>query len=559
MGRPPPVPPFSPLRVPTLMPSPFRHLRLRHLWAAALFCAAGSASAFAQANPAVASVRAVAGKTGSPDARRSSASRGRAAKSSKAKARTIARKRTPAPSPITYTAPRGAMQLAGDLDAILDRASRGGAWGVMVVSLDDGDTLFARNADHSLLPASTMKLFTSALALERFGPQYRFTTEVLREGALGSDGTMRGNLVLRGAGDPSFSRRFTDDASGDTPMAAIARLVAQAGVRRVTGDIVGDASAFEDRQVPEGWRSRYLGAHYAARVSALSYNENLLTVHVWASGKAALISFEPALSGIVVVNNVKVVAGRGGRIRIRQTDAGIEVRGTVGAAGTGRNSQVVAEHPALMTTAAFRAALEAQGIAVDGSARLAKAASGAPRVAALPSATLGELVTTMNRESNNHFAEMLFRNAARSVGVVGSAENANILLRRFLWEKAQVPPTDVYAADGSGLSTADRVTPRAMVQLLGYAAKAPWHEVLEQSLPVAGRSETLRRRMKYTPAMGNLHAKTGTTNDVASLGGYVTSGDGNVLAFSFIYNGRNRWRAKEAMDAMGATLASYQR
>jgi D-alanyl-D-alanine carboxypeptidase/D-alanyl-D-alanine-endopeptidase (penicillin-binding protein 4) len=142
---------------------------------------------------------------------------------------------------------------------------------------------------------------------------------------------------------------------------------------------------------------------------------------------------------------------------------------------------------------------------------------------------------------------------------VGSAENANTLLRRFLWEKAGVQPTDVYAADGSGLSTADRVTPRAMVQLLAYAAKAPWHDVLEQSLPVAGRTETLRRRMKYTPAMGNLHAKTGTTNDVASLGGYVTSRDGEQLAFSFIYNGHDRWRAKEAMDAMGATLASYQR
>jgi D-alanyl-D-alanine carboxypeptidase/D-alanyl-D-alanine-endopeptidase (penicillin-binding protein 4) len=244
---------------------------------------------------------------------------------------------------------------------------------------------------------------------------------------------------------------------------------------------------------------------------------------------------------------------------VHQTADGIEVRGTIGAARTGASVQVVAEHPALVTTAAFRAALEAQGVVIGGPARMGNAASGAPRVAALASATLGELVTTMNGESNNHFAELLFRNSARSVGVVGSADNANILLRRFLYEKAQVVPTDVYAADGSGLSTADRVTPRAMVQLLGYAAKAPWHDVLEQSLPVAGRTETLRRRMKFTPAMGNLHAKTGTTNDVASLGGYVMSKGGERLAFSFIYNGHDRWRAKEAMDAMGATLASYTR
>ena len=117
----------------------------------------------------------------------------------------------------------------------------------------------------------------------------------------------------------------------------------------------------------------------------------------------------------------------------------------------------------------------------------------------------------------------------------------------------------MFAADGSGLSTLDRVTPRAMVQLLGYARKAPWGAVLEQSLPVAGETETLKHRMRYTPAMGNLHAKTGTTNDVASLGGYVTAKDGEQLAFSFIYNGKDRWRAKEAMDAMGATLASFSR
>ena len=538
------------------MPSSVHTVRLRRWCVAALACAAAPASTPAQANPALASVRATAGATA--DGRRASTKRRRTT-STKATVRTVAKKKAPASTAIGYTMPQGAEQLAGDLGSILDRASRGGEWGVVVVSLANGDTLFARNADHQLLPASTMKLFTSAVALERFGSDYRFTTEVLREGALGSDGVLRGNLILRGAGDPSFSRRFADGASGETPMAAIARLVWQAGVRRVSGDIVGDASAFEDRQVPEGWRSRYLGAHYAARVSALSYNENLLTVRVKAAGKSAAISFEPALSGLAVVNNVKVVSGRGARIGVRQTEDGIEVRGTVGAAGSGSSVQVVAEHPALMTTAAFRAALEAQGIVVDAQVRLGKAANGAPRVAVLPSATLGELVTTMNGESNNHFAEMLFRNAARSVGVVGSADNANILLRRFLYEKANVQPTDVYAADGSGLSTADRVTPRAMVQLLGYASRAPWHDVLEQSLPVAGRTETLRRRMRYTPAMGNLHAKTGTTNDVASLGGYVMSKDGERLAFSFIYNGHDRWRAKEAMDAMGATLASYSR
>jgi len=114
-------------------------------------------------------------------------------------------------------------------------------------------------------------------------------------------------------------------------------------------------------------------------------------------------------------------------------------------------------------------------------------------------------------------------------------------------------------ADGSGLSQLDRVTPRSMVQLLGYVHQADWGPVFHASLPVDGESGTLRRRAKGTPARGNLHAKTGTTNTVAALGGYVTARNGEVLAFSLIYNGADRSNAKAAMDQIGATMAEFVR
>jgi D-alanyl-D-alanine carboxypeptidase/D-alanyl-D-alanine-endopeptidase (penicillin-binding protein 4) len=117
----------------------------------------------------------------------------------------------------------------------------------------------------------------------------------------------------------------------------------------------------------------------------------------------------------------------------------------------------------------------------------------------------------------------------------------------------------VNAADGSGLSSLDRITARSLVQLLGYANHSPWSREFHQSLPVAGESELLRHRMISTPAQGNLHAKTGTTNDVIALGGYVTAQNGELLAFSFLYNGKDRWHAKETIDAMGATLAGFTR
>ncbi|MBX6333568.1 MAG: D-alanyl-D-alanine carboxypeptidase/D-alanyl-D-alanine-endopeptidase, partial [Gemmatimonadaceae bacterium] len=187
--------------------------------------------------------------------------------------------------------------------------------------------------------------------------------------------------------------------------------------------------------------------------------------------------------------------------------------------------------------------------------------SEAETVASLPSPPLARIISAMNRESINHYAELLFRDAGRkaSPSGVGSTETANQLLQTFMTEKVGAPAGAVYAADGSGLSVLDRVTPRALVELLGYAHRAPWGDAFHASLPVAGESELLRYRMKYTPAQGNLHAKTGTTNTVISLGGYVTARDGELLAFAFIYNGRDRWNAKETIDAMGATLASFTR
>lgn len=456
--------------------------------------------------------------------------------------------------------PSELQKLVLDLSAKLARAMRSGKWGVLVVSLSHGDTLFGRNADDQLLPASTMKLFTSAVALERFGPAGRFKTEVLRAGTIGSDGVLHGDLVLKGAGDPTLSGQASDEAL-EPPMEALARQIAEAGVQRVAGAIVGDASAFEDRRVPDGWRTRYLRASYASRVSALSFNENRIAVVVRPEGKRAVVSFEPAISGVPVSSEVKVVKGsRGARISVREDSTGrLRVTGWIGASSRARAYAVNVEHPELFAAGALRAALIARGVVVDGQVVAATAPNDAVPIAALSSPTLEKIITQMNVRSNNHFAELLFRNAARDVGVAGSAQSANTLLRRFLYEKVNVAPTMVFAADGSGLSTLDRVTPRAMVHLLDYARRATWGTALEQSLPVAGESETLRRRMRGTAAKGNLHAKTGSTSEVASLGGYVTAKNGEQLAFSFIYNGGDPWRARTAIDAMGATLARFNR
>jgi D-alanyl-D-alanine carboxypeptidase/D-alanyl-D-alanine-endopeptidase (penicillin-binding protein 4) len=408
-----------------------------------------------------------------------------------------------------------------------------------------------------------MKLFTSALALERFGPNYQFSTDALREGQVGPDGTLNGSLYIRGDGDPALSGKFLPGGPS-APMNRLADLVAQQGIKHITGSVVGDASGFDDQKIPDGWLTRYLQASYAARVSALSLNENLVAVSVTPSGagKPATVVLEPSTSAIPLVANVRTVAGAGARLGFRKLGNGtIQANGSIGARAGTRKYVYIVEDPASFATGAFLNALIARGVRVDGGIRLGRTPPTAVKVASLRSPPLASMIAAMNRESINHYAELLFRDAARGLkrDTVGSVQAASSLMDAFFATKVGADTTRLVFADGSGLSTLDRVTPRAQVQLLGYAHRATWGPWLHSSLPVAGDSELLRRRMRNTPAEGNLHAKTGTTNDVIALAGYVTAVNGEVLAFSFLYNGRDRWTAKSMIDVMSETLASFGR
>ncbi len=431
----------------------------------------------------------------------------------------------------------------------------------MVVSLTRGDTLFDQNAGDMMQPASTMKLFSTAVALDRFGPEYTFSTDALRDGTVSPDGTVHGNLYLRADGDPSLSARFFKDAN--LPMATLAKNIAAAGIKKVTGDLVYDESMFDGRRIPEGWKTSYLGAAYAAKVSALSLNENLVWVVVSPAGKVAQVTLDPVTTTIPLRSKVRVNQGaRGGRITARRAnDGGIDVSGSIGSLSGPLRYSLVVDDPALFTAGALNAALQNAGVIVAGSVKPGRTPATAPKVASLSSPPMSQIVSEMNRESINIVAELLFRDAARAgaPGGQSSAEVGLAHLRDFLATKVGADPQSIRVFDGSGLSQLDYMTPRTMIKLLSYAHRGPWSSAFHGSLPVAGQSELLRRRMRGSPAEGNLHAKTGTTNVVNALGGYVTAKDGEIIAFSFLYNGNDHGNAKGAMDAMGATLANFVR
>ena len=454
-----------------------------------------------------------------------------------------------------WTSPRSTSALATDLGSILHSRTRGGDWGVMVVSVTRGDTLYTEQSDLLLKPASTMKLMTTAVALEAFGPDHTFETAVLHDHPI-VGGTLDGNLYLRGGGDPTLSLRFWQ---GESPMDALARQIAGAGIHKVHGDIVADESAFDSQHIPLGWKSSYLMSAYAAPVSALSLNENLVWIVARPENGQPVVELDPASTAIPINSTVHLVPGSGGRISAHRAGNGLVVTGSIGASSAPRRYSIVVEDPSTFAAGALDASLRKAGIEVDGAIRMGVTPTGATPVADVRSLPLANIVSYMNRESINHFAELLFRDAAHASGRVGSAEAGLDNLRNFLATKAGARKEDIRVADGCGLSEADSITARAMVQLLSYAHRASWGSVFHASMPVAGESELLRRRMRSTPAQGNLHAKTGTTNTVASLAGYVTALNGEVLAFAFIYNGRDRWNAKATMDRMGPTLANFYR
>jgi serine-type D-Ala-D-Ala carboxypeptidase/endopeptidase (penicillin-binding protein 4) len=474
-------------------------------------------------------------------------------------------KAAPAPPPMVRTQPRSAEQLQTDLAQLLTQRVRSGQWGAMVSSLTRGDTLFAANEGLFLAPASTMKLLTAAIALERLGPDHRLRTDVLRDGNVDGNGTLNGNIYIRGDGDPTLSRRFH---GGDyaSPMTKLAEFVAASGIRQINGNVIGDASAFDTVTYPAGWLPRYRGAGYAARVSPLSLNDNIawVTVEPGRGGQQARVWLEPATTTIRLTGGVRTVAGSGTSVRAATMRDGttIQVSGSIGAGAGVRRFGLVMENPSLYTTGAFHAALVARGITVNGGVAMGPTPSRATLIGALESPPVEHMVAPMNRESINLYAELLFRNAARGTdrNRQGTAAAGEEVLREFF--ASNVGSRDaagLVAADGSGLSTLDRISSRQMIQLLHYAHRAQWGPYFHASMPVAGLSELLRLRMRQSPAEANLHAKTGTTDEVIGLAGYVTAENGELLAFSFIYNGTDRWNARATIDVMCETLAAFAR
>lgn len=461
------------------------------------------------------------------------------------------------------------------LTATFSGGGRGAQWGVSVVSLDTGDTLFAMEPDVPLAPASNMKLLTTAAALQVLGPDHRFRTYLLTDGDI-VDGVLQGDLVLYGTGDPGISDRFY--RRKDEVFHRLIDELEALGIHTVTGDLVGDASFLGGPLRPAGWDARDLNDHFSGAVSALSFNENVVSFRVVAAspGQAPHIHTVPDHSGLEVVNNARTISsGARARVHILRDDPldPVRVEGQIVSGSRDVWREMTVSVPAHFAVSVFRAALEQRGIVVEGGLRvvrdparsLVQAVSapalghrGARVLARHVSDPLSAYVAVVNKESNNLFAELIFRTLGRTAEGSGTSEAAARTVQRELLALG-VDMHGVVQLDGSGLSAGNRVSASTFVSVVQRMASNPRWGTYWASLPEAGRRGELGR-MYGTPAARNLRAKTGTIEHVSALSGMVRTQDGERVVFSLLVNGTpSTSRAKRVENQVGVLLASFRR
>jgi len=451
-------------------------------------------------------------------------------------------------------------RIAAFLDA--SRVAQASFWGIRIVDLERNRVLFDRNANRLFLPASNAKLFTTALALMRLGPDYRFQTRVLAKGAPGDDGCVDA-LRLLGGGDPNLSGRAipyrVDGVAGD-PLAAIEDLAAQVvarGVRCVNGGVAGDDSSYVWEPYPEGWSIDDSVWDYGAAVSALGINDNTLSVTILPGveeSDPARIILSPAFDYYQIDNRVRT----GGAERKVFVDRPLgshllHLWGLMPLKDPGDKEELGIDDPALYAAGALRDALARRGVSIGSEARafhlyphqVADLKNGpAPdpdpgvELARRDSAPLVEDLRITDKVSQNLHAEMALRAVARARRHIGSREAGIAELEAFLGE-AGIDRGSYTFSDGSGLSRRDMVTPAAVVRLLAYVYRSAARDQWLSLLPVAGQDGTLQARFAAPPAAGRIFAKTGSLAHVSALSGYARRRNGRMLAFSILVNNYN--------------------
>jgi serine-type D-Ala-D-Ala carboxypeptidase/endopeptidase (penicillin-binding protein 4) len=485
---------------------------------------------------------------------------------------------TTAPSPA-----RDALRTLID-SMVADAKFRSAHWGVLIVDPERGDTLYSHNAGKLFMPASNQKIITGAVALAQLGPQFRFGTTFVAMGPI-ADGTLTGDLIVHGTGDPSLNDRLTQN-DPLAPLRAIADSIAARGIKRITGSIRKGDDTFPDATFGFGWSWDDLDAPYSAGVDELFFAEGFTRVIVRAGarvGDRATARTTPARTypqvRVFATTSAAADTARGGRrsrLEVRQDSGGVGVV-VLGSISAGDSAVLSITHrdPSEAYLAALREVLADRGVSVDGPViaqamiRSSAGSSDGSRVAWEPAGTplftafsppLSDVLKAFEKPSQNQIGEILVKTLGRVKTGVGTADSGLRVIRTQLTAWG-VAPDGVVPRDGSGLSRYDLVTPETIIRVLDAARRDTAFTVFYDALPIAGVDGTIGSRMRDTPAQGNVHAKTGTLNGVRSLSGYVTTASGRRLLFSILCNNYivPTREVDRVADTIAIRLASLER
>lgn len=440
-------------------------------------------------------------------------------------------------------------QLGEELEAIAQRAPyKRIRWGILVqTQAQEGKparTLYARDADHYFLPASNAKLFTTAAALQQLSPQFRIVTtlEVLPGNA---NETV---LQLRGQGDPSLD---------DRALQTLAQQLQQQGIRSITR-LVLDHSLFTGSSIHPNWEWEDVQAGYGAPVTSLAVNQNAVSLTLTPQSVGQPLQAEwldPAIArgqNWTLVNQTRTVDATADEFITLERDPAQPSRLLVGGQlRVGADPDVIAVavwDPATYFQQRFRAALKQSGITL-GEVQVISAPSSSPgrAIATVSSPPLTDLITEVNRTSNNFYTEMLVHHLGVDFGkkqgsVIPQESTRSLGLRAIATALTElgVEPESYALVDGSGLSRHNLVSPTAIVQTLQGMGRSPYAQVFRNSLTVAGVNGTLGGRFVGTPVEGKLYGKTGTLTGNSALSGYLAVNPSEPLVFSILANNANQ-------------------
>ena len=478
---------------------------------------------------------------------------------------------TPVPLPKAIEVSNNAkdVELARLVDEIIEKSEfRNSHWGVFVSSLKDGRVLVARNAQKTFNPASTMKVVTTAAALDKLGANYRWRTSVMSAGDIDVNGTLNGDLILYGRGAPDFDEPDVQN---------LIEQLKQKGLRRVAGNIVGDASHFQTSSLGSGWVWEEAQWYYGAEPSALSYSDNTVLIEVVPSDKLdepAQVKTTPEAEFIKVSNQAMTRANASAQTFgvHRDLDANnFQVWGEV-PPGRSMGVRTTMHAPEIWAANDLKKALEKNGIAIEGGIKdlnwRTKEIDPASlkELAAVESEPLGEIVRRTNKRSINLNAELMLRTIGHQAREREQRENAKkiVLSEDELgamtiknWMAAKnVELGDTVIHDGSGLSRLNFITPETMGRMLVFAVQMKDANVFIDSLPIAGTDGTLGGRL--SKFKGRVFAKTGSITYVNTLAGYARAETDEIFSFVIFCNNETRpGGTTPTIDKIASAIAEY--